>query len=1345
MAAFDTLKSSAPAPVVGLVLPSLPLLPTNEPNVDNDDNDDDFVDAEEGEEGNTPEVDVWANADAKEGWETPGDGSIDDNLNTWPQDASEAAALIQRLEASLEKDLTDVQLAVDLFLDSRFQEAEDFLQPKFGTNLYYTLGDPTDVSQALDSIKTIIALSNRLRRRSSSITSVLSSVHNFVRPGQGLSFMEMSPLQKHAELVHAEAYLMKAILSLVTDTNLVAFVREGISIRSSYGVYRSAWLHVGNTSSEKLDDHFVSGVLLGIGSFNLVLSFLPSKILRLFEVIGFTGDQELGLKCIEIGAGFDLPQRTLYGSYKKQKGVARTVTVGRPSVTPERNADESDNGSPISPAQSPAIGTASLDKPKGRLSVFKGALSTVVKSTVGRVSSPSGISPSNLVAGIESDGFPVSTPKKGIRSFLCGLSLAGFHAILPNAVPMANGDPDLATLILDRCLADYPNSTYHRLLQARHLTMHSGEPDVAAQCYLALLSTPIQWRTLHHIAYWDLAHLHAVRHEWAKAQDLYGILFKESRWSPTIYLYARGVCMGMEGKWSEAVELLSGIEGKMQRIAGKRIPLEKFVARKVRKMQQQGGRLTLPALEFYYMFGYFCISATADLLKSLSIINAELLVMRNEAPAELWRRIEELGADARILVDDSDEGDGGEASNTFFESKPGKSTALRENWWDDLALLYFLRGVTLRELSLPTRLLTKPVAPATISSSPIPSTEFPPPKPTPQTPSSTAIPASSTIPDAMADFATVAGIAHLIRLDHYLLPFAQYELGNLFSGLGYYNRARGQFELAKCGGFKEKDAKKRGWKVGKYGDGAKHSNDSWLSLRLHNALEKLNVAERRLSADPLPPLSVRLREVVSAYIPVSLLSFGGGQAGIAMYFEFFVEKKAWLTEQEFLEIYSVIQLIPGPGNAQTSYAIAMALRVARFLAGFKVSTMQCVVLLLVSFYLRDSNVVSKKGTPDKLTTAIATIGFVFIVVAPRAPYVYAIQIVAGGLVTYCWDLVQNWWKGFRSTPAGLRLRFIARRVRRKQTAKSISRDERSATKVVSLHVSEESEMEEGERLTNAARGHNQDVGLVGKEVDNGNATGINGMSGVSDNGVENTEGGGMRMRTVPQRTSIDDSEDLRADTVDTGTIHLPPTSAEPDAVSTSRMRLLLKELITDRSLILDIVVISLLTGSLAYGGAGAIITIMQPLATAHWMTNAQFLIGYALVNVIPGPNLTLAGYVGTVAFRSTSSSPGLAVLFGLLAWFLAFVPGLSLATGVFSFWKSLRELSWIRSMMRGVKSSGVAQVFGGAYYLGATCILGRSNGASLADYPFYISITVVAFILTHKYNVSAPFAILLGG
>lgn len=37
--------------------------------------------------------------------------------------------------------------------------------------------------------------------------------------------------------------------------------------------------------------HFESGVKMGIGTFNLMISMLPAKIIKLLEFIGFSGNK----------------------------------------------------------------------------------------------------------------------------------------------------------------------------------------------------------------------------------------------------------------------------------------------------------------------------------------------------------------------------------------------------------------------------------------------------------------------------------------------------------------------------------------------------------------------------------------------------------------------------------------------------------------------------------------------------------------------------------------------------------------------------------------------------------------------------------------------------------------------------------------------------------------------------------------------------------------------------------------------------------------------------------------------------------------------------------------------
>ncbi|VDP24089.1 unnamed protein product [Soboliphyme baturini] len=49
-------------------------------------------------------------------------------------------------------------------------------------------------------------------------------------------------------------------------------------------------------SNPMLKPDFESGVRLGIGTFNLLLSALPSRVLKLLEFVGFQGDRKFGLQ-----------------------------------------------------------------------------------------------------------------------------------------------------------------------------------------------------------------------------------------------------------------------------------------------------------------------------------------------------------------------------------------------------------------------------------------------------------------------------------------------------------------------------------------------------------------------------------------------------------------------------------------------------------------------------------------------------------------------------------------------------------------------------------------------------------------------------------------------------------------------------------------------------------------------------------------------------------------------------------------------------------------------------------------------------------------------------------------
>lgn len=61
----------------------------------------------------------------------------------------------------------------------------------------------------------------------------------------------------------------------------------------------------GEGPEDKTIDHdFRSGVELGVGASNLILSLLPNKMLAVVELFGYQGDRVLGLKLLQKTGGW---------------------------------------------------------------------------------------------------------------------------------------------------------------------------------------------------------------------------------------------------------------------------------------------------------------------------------------------------------------------------------------------------------------------------------------------------------------------------------------------------------------------------------------------------------------------------------------------------------------------------------------------------------------------------------------------------------------------------------------------------------------------------------------------------------------------------------------------------------------------------------------------------------------------------------------------------------------------------------------------------------------------------------------------------------------------------------
>ncbi|KAI8087279.1 hypothetical protein BDF21DRAFT_335101 [Thamnidium elegans] len=435
-------------------------------------------------------------------------------------------------------DIAQVRVALDLFLNSNINEAEEILKPHYKDSLYYSLGysfilylkcvmtfQHDDINMTLDVLKHTIELASRQRRRDS---GWFDSITSWVKGTTLEDVKQMTVVERHAELVYSEAYLLKALLSILYDESVMSFLRESLNIRSSYNTYLvlEKYLEFAMTQDklvDELDDHFTSGVALGVGCFNLILSMLPASVIKVAEFIGFSSDRAHGLHVLEVIGGWDKCHST---------------------TTDKR--------------------------------------STVIAA------------------------------KTGLRRELCDMVLIMYHIVLSKIVPLSNVDIPFAENILNDCLDRYPRGVFFLYFNGR-LMVNKRLLDKAEEQYKEAIETQKEWKQLQHMCFWELGIIYIMRQEWQKAYDVYTGLSKDSNWSKAVYTYLKAISLYMLANettdetmkathMKKVISYMEQVNGEKQKIAGKSIPMEKYVSRKARKFKSQNNYLLLPDLEILNAF-----------------------------------------------------------------------------------------------------------------------------------------------------------------------------------------------------------------------------------------------------------------------------------------------------------------------------------------------------------------------------------------------------------------------------------------------------------------------------------------------------------------------------------------------------------------------------------------------------------------------------------------------------------------------------------------------------------------------------------------------------------------------
>ncbi|XP_024133863.1 tetratricopeptide repeat protein 39A isoform X1 [Oryzias melastigma] len=194
--------------------------------------------------------------------------------------------------------LEDCMAALDQFLRNDFEEAQARLRCRTKDSMYHALTyatiqqmqammtfDPQHILAAGSTMKEAQTICQRFRKKS-------TFNRNFTEE------------ELHAEVCYAECLLQRAALTFLQDENMISFIKGGIKVRNSYQAYKELHTILQSSGYTKGDNHrhFEGGVKLGVGAFNLMISMLPTRMLKLLEFVGFSGNKEFGLQQLHEGS-----------------------------------------------------------------------------------------------------------------------------------------------------------------------------------------------------------------------------------------------------------------------------------------------------------------------------------------------------------------------------------------------------------------------------------------------------------------------------------------------------------------------------------------------------------------------------------------------------------------------------------------------------------------------------------------------------------------------------------------------------------------------------------------------------------------------------------------------------------------------------------------------------------------------------------------------------------------------------------------------------------------------------------------------------------------------------------
>lgn len=156
-------------------------------------------------------------------------------------------------------------------------------------------------------------------------------------------------------------------------------------------------------------------------------------------------------------------------------------------------------------------------------------------------------------------------------------------------------------------------------------------------------------------------------------------------------------------------------------------------------------------------------------------------------------------------------------------------------------------------------------------------------------------------------------------------------------------------------------------------------------------------------------------------------------------------------------------------------------------------------------------------------------------------------------------------------------------------------------------------------------------------------------------------------------------------------------------------------------------------GSFIYGGGQVLIPVLltEFVKFKKYLTQDEFLSGYGLVQLVPGPVFSFASFIGVLAMREYGL--GWQIAGGLLASMAIFIPGAFIMFFVIRIWEHLKRYRVVKASIEGINATSAGLVIAAALFL----------LVSLYESLDKLAYVAISFLLLQFTSVSRPVLILL--